>query len=124
MTVEQMCRDLLERAIADGLVFACDGYCPQEITASELTGMANMLSEFLKGGAREPVEAAVVVNTATINLACPNPHCRSSAPVTLNRDQPISLRTRCPGCNCVSDVRFSAEAVNNLLDQLPRAKRG
>lgn len=44
MTVEQMCRDLLERAIKDGLVTGLD---PQCLSAGDLVGVANLLNEYL-----------------------------------------------------------------------------
>ena len=51
-SVEQMCRDLLEAAILDGLVILdprLDARDPQHTSAGDLTGMANLLNEFLAG---------------------------------------------------------------------------
>lgn len=50
MTVEQMCRDLLEIAIRDGLVGKTRHFAdadPQSRTSGELAGMANKLAEFI-----------------------------------------------------------------------------
>ena len=49
MTLEQICRDLLHKAIEDGLVKRTRGKFSnrgdQEFTAGELVGMANLLNE-------------------------------------------------------------------------------
>lgn len=51
MTIEQMCRDLLDKAVADGLVtfnaanFVCTAE-PQQLTGCDLCGMANLLQGF------------------------------------------------------------------------------
>lgn len=52
-SVEQMCRDLLEVAIKDGLVGLTNNSNyknpdPQTRSSGELVGMANLLSRFLK----------------------------------------------------------------------------
>ena len=50
MTVEQMCRDLLEIAIRDGLVGKTKHFAdadPQARTSCELVRMANKLAEFM-----------------------------------------------------------------------------
>jgi hypothetical protein len=52
MTVEQMCRDLLAQAIADRLVAPerenWSDADPQIRSAGELTGVANLLSDYLR----------------------------------------------------------------------------
>ena len=53
-SVEQMCRNLLSQAIADGLARDAtqedfDDVNPQARTASDLAGMANLLAEYLRG---------------------------------------------------------------------------
>lgn len=56
MTTEQMCRDLLARAYRDGVLQSvfytgtADG-----LSAGDLTGMANLLAEFLRREAAKPV---------------------------------------------------------------------
>ena len=50
MTVEQMCRDLLEIAIRDGLVGSTKHFAdadPQVRTSGDLVRMANKLAEFI-----------------------------------------------------------------------------
>lgn len=50
LTVEQMCRDLLEIAIREGLVATTKRFAdadPQSRTSGELCGMANKLCEYL-----------------------------------------------------------------------------
>jgi hypothetical protein len=55
MSVEQMVRNLLERAVEDGLVDSADTQWddpdPQSRTSQELTGIANMLARYLRDGA-------------------------------------------------------------------------
>lgn len=52
MTVEQMCRALLERAIEDELIpdpaENALYSCPDQLTGGELIGMANLLADFLR----------------------------------------------------------------------------
>ena len=50
-TIEQMCRDLLEIAIRDGLVSETKWFerpNPQQRSSGELAGMANRLSVYLR----------------------------------------------------------------------------
>jgi len=51
-TVEQMCRNLLTRAINDSLVtpFPDATDTPQSLSSGDLAGMANLLSDYLEGG--------------------------------------------------------------------------
>ena len=51
MSVEQMCRDLLTKAIADELVSPAQSYPmddPQRLTSGDLSGVANLLADMLK----------------------------------------------------------------------------
>lgn len=53
MTIEDMCRGLLEEAIESGLVVMSDPMIetdrldPEQLSAGDLVGMANLLSEYL-----------------------------------------------------------------------------
>jgi hypothetical protein len=55
MSVEQMCRDLLAKAIADELVSPAQSYNldadPQKLTSGDLCGVANLLADMLKRSA-------------------------------------------------------------------------
>lgn len=52
VSIEQMCRNLLDQCERDGLV--SPGRCrPQYLNATELTGMANLLTKYLAAAARD-----------------------------------------------------------------------
>ncbi len=56
-SIEQMCRDLLDRAIADRIVtFRTETFngqtCPQELSSGEIVGMANLLASYFAADVR------------------------------------------------------------------------
>ncbi len=57
-SVEQMCRDLLNRAVTDHII----GHDPNDLTATELTGVANLQASYLRDAVaaeRERILAAL-----------------------------------------------------------------
>lgn len=79
VSIEQMCRDLLGRAVADGLVCVAEE-SPldlQQLSAGDLTGVANLLTAFLRDAVAAEQEACAGVCKQAVRLWDDNPRIQA-----------------------------------------------
>ena len=104
LSVEQMCRDLLEIAIRDGLVGPSAEYedpDPQCRSGGEMCGMANLLLEFLNQ--READRRALWLDIYTASMKS-----QMSNAIVLPGDSPVELASVLADLSLVEyDERFT-----------------